>query len=222
MAHCKYCNVQLNTSGDRCVLCGNPLEKQTDNAENYSASFPQVTVSPSAAAHLRSAWHVIIGVFICTILFDFLNEHSFWYIVASAGCVFVTLGIFSSIEAKENFGLTVLKAVMFIIIVCITLDYLLGFSKWAVTYVLPAVTMAAALLLAFMLFFRPVWFVEYFFYQLEISFLTFITILLNFMGLSTRLWPAVVSTVISLISSLILFVFFGKRSKLEIKKRLHF
>lgn len=222
MAYCKYCNVKLNTQSDRCTLCGNSFEKDAAFPEDYTASFPEVTVSPSAAAHLRSAWHVITGVFLFTILFDILNEHSFWYIVASAGCVFVALGIFSSIEAKENFGLTVLKAVMFVVLVCITLDYLLGFKKWSVTYVLPAVTMGAALLLAFMLFFRPVWFVEYFFYQLEISFLTFLTVLLNFMGLSTKLWPAVVSTVISLISSFILFVFFGKRSKLEIKKRLHF
>lgn len=220
MAYCKHCKVELNTDSDRCVLCGRETER-AESAE-YTPSFPMVGVSPSAAAQLRNIWHVIIGIFMCTVLLDTLTVHSFWYIVASVGCLLVAVGVFSSIEAKENLGLTVLKSVMFILLVCITVDYLLGFTKWSLTYVMPFVTMTAALLLTAMLFFRPVWFVEYFFYQLEISLLTAGTLILNLLGFTTKLWPAVVATVFSLLSSAILFVFFGKRSKVEIQKRMHF
>lgn len=217
MAECTHCKVNIKTACTRCPLCGAPLSESGTHV-----GFPKVSVSPTYAHRLNRIWYSVMALFLFSIVFDAATAHSFWYLVASLGVIAAAVGAISSIEDNQNFGYTVFRSTLLLAGVALAVDYRLGFSGWSLDYALPFLGLGGNLLLAIILFLKPILFREYFLYQLGIGALTASTLLLYFFGAASLLWPAVVSALGSLFSAVLLVIFYGRRSKHEVSKRMHF
>jgi len=133
----------------------------------------------------------------------------------------VGLGFLYSLKSKESRGFTILKQVVLLSGVSLALDLITGWNGWSLGYVIPFLVIAGSFLITVIIVVRPRWFQDYFMYQISLCALCAMTLTVRLTGLETVGWPASAAFAYALVTILGLFLFFGKRSLLEIRKRFH-
>lgn len=223
MNFCEKCNIYIEK--EKCPLCNiNTIKKEKKHLSNDYPKF--VDKNKNILPKILLINTLVLGLFFVMVnIFFYEDLSAFWSLITCYGCfiayVFLRLVIFS----KKNLSIRIIVSHVLILSLIIfvnifTFNINVGF--WSLTYVMPIL----AIVFLGITIYEVVKTNSYpdFFGNiiLHILFLCIpIVLYLSFDNLITNIVLSIISFVIAMITLLVLFVVPTKKTKEEIKKRLH-
>lgn len=144
-----------------------------------------------------------------------------WSGIAIPGIIDVGLTLRYSILRHANLAKSVLIETLGIQVLLVMIDYVLGYEGWSVNYAVPATILFADAAVVFLIIVNRLNWQSYFMYQIAITLLSFIPLILWAAGFVTR--PAMAVAVVALtVIILAMTIFLGdRRFKNELIRRFH-
>lgn len=222
MKTCKRCNVKVLDNTHNCPLCKTVL---TD-FDGISAD----SIYPSVDVNVRR-YNVIARIFIflsivggiASVITNYITYNGImWSLFTVAAILYGWAAIIHSIKHHINIASKILVQAIFVSILALIMDYVLGYSGWAVNYVIPNLfSIANIAVLIIIIVNRMNWNI-YVLYQIAIALFGFIPIVLFLFGIINKPIITVIATVISSMTLLVAIIFGDKSVKSELKRRFHF
>ena len=162
----------------------------------------------------------VIGI-TSLIVNHFVTQHFKWSLLVIAGVIYTWITVMNSIKKYVNIASRVMLQVILIDILCVALDWIIGYKGWSFTIAIPIsiitanVTMLILLMCAFKIYAR------YIIYQLIIFVWSMIPAVLCLIGWVPTNILTIIATPIAVFSLLLTIVLFAKEVNEEMKKRFH-
>ena len=162
----------------------------------------------------------VIGI-TSLIVNHFVTHHFKWSLLVIAGVIYTWITVMNSIKKNVNIASRVMLQVILIDILCVVLDWIIGYKGWSFTIAIPIsiitanVTMLILLMCAFKIYAR------YIIYQLIIFVWSMIPAVLCLIGWVPTNILTIIATPIAVFSLLLTIVLFAKEVNEEMKKRFH-
>ena len=144
-----------------------------------------------------------------------------WSIIAVDCIAYTAVTVRYSIMRHANLGAKILVQTIGTQALLIILDHLLGYSGWSVNFAVPSTILFADIAIVFLIIVNRLNWQSYLMYQIAITVLSFIPIILWAVGWITRPEMAIITVILSVLI-LTLVVLMGDRSvKNELIRRFH-
>ena len=162
----------------------------------------------------------VIGI-TSLIVNHFVTQHFKWSLLVIAGVIYTWITVMNSIKKNVNIASRVMLQVILIDILCVALDWIIGYKGWSFTIAIPIsiitanVTMLILLMCAFKIY------AKYIIYQLIIFVWSMIPAVLCLIGWVPTNILTIIATPIAVFSLLLTIVLFAKEVNEEMKKRFH-
>lgn len=144
-----------------------------------------------------------------------------WSIIAVDCIAYTAITVRYSIMRHANLGAKILIQTIGTQALLIILDHLLGYSGWSVNFAVPSTILFADIAIVFLIIVNRLNWQSYLMYQIAITVLSFIPIILWAVGWITRPEMAIITVILSVLI-LTLVVLMGDRSvKNELIRRFH-
>lgn len=147
---------------------------------------------------------------------------SWWSVIAIGGIAYVAMTLRYSIMRRATLaGILVVQSIGAQILLFL-IDYMTGYHGWSFNYAIPSVILFDIIAAVFLMLVNRLNWQSYFMYQVAITVLSFILLILWAVGLIDKPLMAII-TVLLAVSVMFVTVILGDRSvKNELKRRFHF
>lgn len=220
MKRCYKCNVDVNSSLNKCPLCQNEIE--SGKVEN--SVFP---IIPTIYKSHRLLYKIlsfisIFGAIVCLTINSIVSKEIswFWFVVAGILCFWITL--ITAVRRRNHFMKLLFTEFNFIIIITILWDYFTGWRLWSVNYVLPFICISYILAVFIMRIFFKYYIKDYMIYITLNCLIGIVPLFLLLFKVVTVTWPSIVSGLISIFVVALLAIFNRKSFTKELTRRFHF
>ena len=162
----------------------------------------------------------VIGI-TSLIVNHFVTQHFKWSLLVIVGVIYTWITVMNSIKKNVNIASRVMLQVILIDILCVVLDWIIGYKGWSFTIAIPIsiitanVTMLILLMCAFKIYAR------YIIYQLIIFVWSMIPAVLCLIGWVPTNILTTIATPIAVFSLLLTIVLFAKELNQQMRKRFH-
>lgn len=220
MKYCKHCKVHIREDHDRCVLCENILEINSDK-ENEDI-FPQIP--PFYESHL--ALKIMVFISIVAVVLSFAIDTIFpsninWPILFMLAVISIWIELIIIIQRRYHIPKKIIWQVVIISILSIFWDYEIGWRGWSIDYIIPIVCVSAMIIMYVTAKIMKLSVRDYITYAFIDGILGIIPILFIIFDLVDVVYPSIISIGFSIISLSAIVIFQGQEIKAEIDKRMH-
>jgi hypothetical protein len=212
------------TNHKLCPLCFSVLEGE-NILENDQIDYPKYDFfKPKYNIFLRIITFITILVILSSILVNILtyeNDQTLWAIIVILAMGYLWVLLRSTFKTKANAPTKLVIQMVTLSIFMFGIDYVTGYDKWSINYVIPFLSMASLLSIISLLVGNGVRFGEYSLYLFSSVLLGMIPFILWLFKLVDELWPSLAAASLSIATIIGMLVFADKETKEEIKKRFH-
>lgn len=222
MKYCNRCRVIIENDLKECPLCHQKTLKRNEIAEK---DFPdQIEVKEDTNKRIM---RILVFIYIALIgINSILNIiFSFKFIWAPYSIVilfYAYLLITAAIKSYKNIGTIVMINVYMLSIIGFILDMILGFSRWSINYLMPILILAGIIALVIFVILKPTNFLDYFIYMLIIALFGIILLVLLWANIVTVKTLSIITSFVSLMTIVGMFIFGDRKAKDEFVKRFHY
>ena len=220
MKLCEKCGIKVSTPVEHCPLCYTTLV-HTDGAPDH-LSYPDLT--EQAVKYnllLRILLCLSITVSVVCVTVDALTRTGGWSLIAIANILYMWVAIGTALRPHARLGHNItVQALSLAALLCL-LDYWLGNLHWALNYAVPILFVTAMLSITIIIIVRRMDIGSFILYFFLIALMGFVPLILWALGLSTVLWPSLVSALYSATSLVSIVILADNATKIELKKRFH-
>ncbi|MGB5822759.1 MAG: DUF6320 domain-containing protein [Proteocatella sp.] len=221
MNYCKECNIKITTKSKHCPLCNADLENINPD---FIEPYPNIRLDSKHFDSISFKLYIFLAiiVFFFVISVKFLNEKDLIYLMLSTSVLgYIWITIYTIQKSLKNIGFFILRQMLSIVAIVIIIDYATGYNRWSLNYAVPLIIILGVSSITAIAMFKPMQFREYFVYQITISIIGALSILLVIFNLSTVSWTLIFAAFYSALVMLGMIIFSDKKAKLEFKKRFH-
>lgn len=219
MRYCKYCGVNISNDIDYCPLCD--METSTVD-DNYDEDYPYVKQGLTKKLFVKSiTFTVIVGIALSFLIDHLIAFSGIWYLLVTVGLIYGWLSFISVMRHLRDPGGIVFWQLILISLCTSAVDFICGWYRWSVNYVIPGLIAASAVAVILCISIRSDKFRTYTIYQMIIAVFGFIPVFLWFIGLSEIEWTAVAAAAVAIFCFMWILVFSHRHTKTELKKRFH-
>jgi predicted nucleic acid-binding Zn ribbon protein len=219
MSECLACQATIEGVWENCPLCGQELEQEAITVQ--SNPYPPIPLryNRKRVLSLLMIFTIIIGLLFIGIEEIWLDQNQ-GLKLAVLGIVSLWTVVYTLIRKRRNTAKSILYLLIIVSVISIYLDYSLEWNGWSTTYVIPVICIFAdlALTISMKLIFSKVG--DYILYLLIVVILGFFPALFLFLNWTTNPIPSILSTIISAIMFVVLFVSHKKIIMCEWEKRM--
>ena len=144
-----------------------------------------------------------------------------WSLLVIAGVVYTWITVMNSIKKNINIASRVLLQVILIDILCVVLDWIIGYRGWSFTIAIPISIITANVTMLILLMSTFKIYARYIIYQLIIFVWSMIPFVLCLIGWVPMNILTIIATPIAVTALLITIILFKKEVNEEMKKRFH-
>lgn len=197
----------------------NGIIRKTDDRGMY----PQISYDVNKWKKTVNLFYaVLIAVAACLGVVNYATYSGFlWSGIAIASIFYVALTMRYSIMRHANLGSKILIQTLGAQVLLVIIDMVLGYNGWSVDYAIPSTILFADIAIVFLIIVNRLNWQSYFMYQLTITILSFIPIILWGVGLIDRPLMAIVTVIISVLVLTVTILLGDKRVKNELIRRFH-
>ncbi len=190
--------------------------------ENFALDYPYIKSRFTRGLLIKLISYIAVVFSAASLLIDHLiPTGSPWAFITAAAIVYVLISLINLLRYTPNPASIVLWQLFGISGLVFFIDYLTGFYRWSINYIIPFLIIAAALVVTLMIIIRPKRYRANTIYQLVIAVLGVLSVFLWVFGWSEIEWPVVAAAGISLLCFGTMLVFSYRRIRHELKKRFH-
>lgn len=216
MTKCKKCDIELDTLGSSCPLCGTKITKNADS------TYPEIKSKLTSSFVKKLLRFIVIFVSLAVLLINkMLTPNIKWSGFVIAGLISMYI-IFRGIMRGRKRMLTMAFYMCFLIIlITIFWDYYIGYRGWSLNYVLPSICISYGIFLIVLRF------VSYFAFRENSNYiylnvlLEFVPLVLYYTGYVTFKPLSLISAILGIVNLLILVLFDTTKFKNDLEKNLH-
>lgn len=219
MNKCNYCNVFIKDNTNRCPLCGGVIECKTEGVDTY----PNVMKTERAISFVfrLMLFISIVAIVTCISVNRTTGVSVQWSLIVAFSFLYVLLILYMFVKENAGYRVRMYGIVAAGVLLVIAIDYILGFRRWSVNYVLPAAIIVLNLTLIILMIVNrrnwqsytlliiatvPIALIPVIFYKLEII---------------TVPYLVQIAFAFALFSSLGVIILGGSRAKNELYRRFH-
>lgn len=217
MRKCPECHVSVKGDWDKCPLCEAPLDSSIPVT---SSSMPDVPLQFNRRfiTQFLMAFSLIV---VAVILGIGLLYHGRIQLFQGAafGIITMWLAVLTLIRKRRNIAKSLLYLLIILSLMCIYLDYTIGWSAWSLTYAVPIIcssTLISMIITARMTRMKPG---DYVLYWAAVAILSLVPMIFLFIGWIQFKTPSLISFGFGLIVLIYMLVTKGQVIWGEIKKR---
>lgn len=230
MKYCKNCGVGSLDEVNRCPLCEAVLaeEPKLDDLIDKmhlptEDRYPETMISRSWYSVLKRIYmFLVILIVVGSIALDiFVDTEVAWSIISIAAVLYSWTLINHAIKNNVHIGSKIFVQAISASVFIFLIDRMTGFDGWSVNYVIPQILILAnVVIFILMMINRMVW-REFLFYQLAMTVIGLVPILLILLNVVSRPLTSVVCAVMSAVILLGTVIFGDKNVKSELIRRFH-
>ena len=177
-------------------------------------------------SHLAIKIMVIVSFILaitCVIVNVCTSTQYLWCLIVLAGIVYSWVTVIYAIDRNVNIASSVVVQTIAISALTLCIDYILGYQGWSINIAIPIVIMIANVTILILTFVSVGRYYKYAIYQLIISALSFIPLLIYFIfkGIITKPIFTIISSSIAAFTLLMSLVLCGKNIAQELDRRMH-
>lgn len=223
MKTCTHCGITVNAPRKLCPLCQGQLKSEPGVSQQEEEAFPIVpTYYQQFTLFFRILIMASIAAGAISIVLNLLISNSVWWsLIVIAGIVFIWLTVITAVKKRTNLPKNILYQIVLIGITVFVIDYLTGWLKWSVNYVIPSLCLSAMIAIAVIAKIQRSRINEYAVYLLIDGVFCLAPLLLLCTRVTTVLWPSLISIASSIVFLSGILIFTGLNLKGELKRRLH-
>jgi hypothetical protein len=217
MRKCPECHVSVKGDWDKCPLCEAPLDS---NIPVTSSSMPDVPLQFNRRfiTQFLMAFSLIVVAVILGIGLLYYGRIQLFQ-GAAFGIITMWLAVLTLIRKRRNIAKSLLYLLIILSLMCIYLDYTIGWSAWSLTYAVPIIcssTLISMIITARMTRMKPG---DYVLYWAAVAILSLVPIIFLLIGWIQFKTPSLISFGFGLIVLIYMLVTKGQVIWGEIKKR---
>lgn len=221
MKYCPRCQITVKEKLSRCPLCGATLTgDETGCVQSY----------PKTAAFFRNYNFVLrLMVFLsvvagaaCLIINYLVPVGNAWSLLVVGGILYAWAATMFSIRKGYNSGFNILLQMITANLFVVIIDFLLGFQGWSLTYAIPCICTASNLGMTVMVILRHFNLTAFAIYLLFSGGIGLVLPLILWLTRTVSAnWPSLICAGYALLILLATLIFADRKTKVELKKRLH-
>lgn len=230
MKYCKSCDVCSLDEVNRCPLCEAILTEDATKDELMDKMhlpkedrYPETMLSRSWYSVLKRIYMFLaIIIIVGSIVLDtFIDTEVAWSIISIAAVLYSWTLINHAIRNNVHIGSKIFVQAISASVFIFFIDRFTGFDGWSVNYVIPQIlTLANAVIFILMMINRMA-LREFLFYQLAMTVIGLVPILLILFNVVTRPFTSIICVVISATILIGTVIFGDKTVKSELIRRFH-
>ena len=205
---------------DRCPLCHHVLEQGEQQGENRYPDAIQVTKSFRFLENLV-LFLSIVAVCVVVGLNRMIHPDVPWSLIVALVLVYANTVLKMAVVGRSGYMFKTLMLVAIAVVVLLGIDYLTGYSRWSLGYVLPIGILAMDLMLLILVLVNRRNWQSYMMSQILMILLSVIPVILYLTGVihfPYLAWAALGASVFLFLGTLILG---DQRARTELKRRFH-
>lgn len=219
MSFCPYCKVQVKGDWQKCPLCHSELE--TPDGKRTASPYPDVPLRFDRQKATKILLFVSFLIVLASYLLGLLWKGRVQGLQGALfGIMTMWLVVLIIIRKRRNLTKSILYLLIFLSLVCVYFDYVIGWEAWSTTYAIPIICGASILGMLLTARFIKIKIGDYILYMLAATLLGLVPVLFLFLDWVTNPWPAAVSFFLSLVMLALILFFRGKEIKREFQKRM--
>lgn len=231
MKKCNTCNLSYNTNRYTCPFCKNLLKenKEETKIKTIHQEYPKFKDKIYKKSLVKKIFAFLSLIAILIVVVTNLYEYnkgikSLWSIITL--CAIFTLWslIDGIIISRKNSTKRILRFGLNLILLFLSIEYCSitnkgNYNNWSISYVIPFILIATLTVINILVVTRKKRYSSYIGYQFWTSILLIIYHLLYILNLNTSLWTSLTCVFYGLSTIIAIFLFGGKKTKEEFKKR---
>lgn len=220
MSKCQYCKVEIVDNADRCPLCQCVLESVEHSNEPM---YPNARVVVKKFRFLENLvlFLSIVAACILVAINVMTDLHFLWSLIVVMGLVYGNVVLRLAIIGRSGYLFKSICLVLMTIFMLIGIDYLTGDRGWALNYAVPAgILFLDVGILVLMIVNHRNW-QSYMLLQIFVIILSFIPLLLFWVGIVKTPNMAVIAMAASVFLFLGTLILGDQRARTELKRRFH-
>lgn len=220
MKKCKQCNINVYDNETHCPLCYSFLGNSIETSVEYP-KYEDILKEKTVLKNLPLFITLFVNV-ICLFINIFTHNIGdiIWSIIVVASTSYC-LSLYYIIRNHMRHGQKILYSYLSLSLLLIVIDITSGCLFWSTDYVFPFLTITAVFYLTVLAVRNKRTFSEYFGFILAVTVIGFFSILMHLLGFTNSSWGAFVSSLVTVLLTLGLYLFCGKNLRNEINKRFH-
>lgn len=219
MSRCNQCQIEILDETEHCPLCHSVLQKTQEMEDSY----PDIRLKTKVKV-MFSNIYLFVAMAIEMILIGvclYRGEGFFYALITGAVLFYIYTIIRYAIMGKSNHRGKMLLSVIFTVLLLISIDYLVGFYRWSVNYVLPlAIIFMDVMILILVIVNRKHW-QSYIIMELFMVLISGAVFIVYWLHIMTTPVVAIVSLYASLFLFLGTVIIGGRKARVELKRRFH-
>lgn len=224
MKICNVCHIHIDTTEATCPLCGNGLQETA--AAEYNVPKNHYPNLKKELVKYNFIMRILLFVSLLgcgvSVLINLLTNTTFlWCLIVVAAVVYAWLVVPSLLRQGFNYGLQALLQGLLASALCIALDFIIGYSGWSFTYVIPSIITLCILSVDLLSLFYRTNYTQYILYQIIVGVLGFVPLILYLTSVTHVFILAIIPACLGLASVLACLIFSDKSVKNEFKRRFH-
>ncbi len=222
MKTCNRCHVNILDDATICPLCKSVLCEKD--------GIPGEPTYPDTESNLRSFtifkriilfFSIVAGVVSILINYFFYNG-VLWSLITTAAIIYFWAAIIFAVKNHANLASKILVQAICASALLVVIDYVIGYTGWAVNYVVPNILSLANIVVLIVIIVNRLDWHNYVIYQIMIGLLGFVPVILYMMNVIHFPIIPIISAGISLASLAGTMIFGEKTVRSELKRRFHF
>ncbi len=219
MRFCSHCRAKIENDIEKCPLCDMDTTKPDDN---FDEAYPYIKSRFTRGLVIKLITFVAVVFIGAGLLVNHLvPTGNPWALITAAAIIYAWISAINVLRFTPNPPSITLGQLFCVSGLVFWIDFLTGWLKWSINYVIPFLIIAAALATTLMIVIKPMKFRAYTIYQLVIAVSGLLSVLLWVFGYSDVEWPVVTAAWISILCFVTMLVFSWRKTRNELKKRFH-
>lgn len=218
MRKCINCQVEIKGNWERCPLCELPLDL---NQKMVSSSYPDVPLRYDKQSITKWLLTLSVIIIFVTLGLGLIWQGRIQWLQASLfGIMTMWLAVLIVLRKRRNIAKSILYLLITLSLLCIYWDYLIGWTGWSTTFVVPIICSASISGMFIASYFMKMLISDYVLYLAAAAILGLVPILFLVFDWVGTVIPSWISIGLSVLMLAIITIFRGPEILREVQKRM--
>lgn len=222
MRYCNKCKVIIENNLRYCPLCKQRTSKRNETAEK-DLPLQRIKNETLIDKIMRALVFLFISLIGINIVLKVAFSYNFiWAPYSIVVLFYAYLLIKAAMKSYKDVGSIVLINVYMLSIIGFILDLILGFSGWSIDFLIPILISAGIIVLVIFTLIKSMNLLTYFVHMFIIALFGITLLILLVLNVVIEKRPTIITIMISFLVIIGMFIFGGKKAKIEFAKRFHY
>lgn len=216
---CNHCGVLVLDTSQKCPLCNGVMEGQDEGIQTYPNVVDKIKKLSVIMRVLLAVW---AGAFICLgVMTYYVRGALLPVVIAGVSTLYALFMVWLMTKPEYGYMKRIFLAIIIGVVLVVAIDYLLGFYRWSLNYVLPGGLILLDVALVILRFINRRNWQSYMAQQILVIFMGIFPVIFILKGWITDPLVSVSAIAFSIVLFVTTLIMGGRAAQMELRRRFH-